>query len=269
MGNKIKVISERNKLTDNGIVKATGITNTSITIRDSATGEIIFKGKNKVILAGSIFTACKHFDIKSNLVLPNYNTELGLDNSVETAPENVSKICLFAVGTDGCGAEDSQIIDVNYMKWLSKDSIVPFVYRNTANDLTSEERKKYFGRKTIGDKVAYYFKAFEADPELIIQYTDGTPIDSNVYTSSNTGIGEVIVSNRLRLTPQDCREFAKATTGLNKAKVNTITLLQAWKKDVGGHTYYQNIQPVTKFNFENEHLSDESKGLDITYDLYY
>lgn len=242
-----------------------------VEFRDPTTGEILFRKKNKVILAGSIFTACKHFDIEPTVSLPNYNTELGLDQTVETAAENVSKICLFAVGIDGCGAEDTQIIDVNYMKWLDKDNIVPFVYRSASDDLSDEERKKYFGRKTIaeGNKVAYYFKAFEADPEMVIQYVDGTPIDNNVYTSKNTTAGEVYVVNRLRITPEDCREFFKATSGLNKAKVNTITLLQAWKKEIEGKIYYQNIQPVTKLNFGNEHLIDESKGLDITYYLYY
>lgn len=266
---KNKIFNDKLQVSDKVIKN--GIKKTRIVIRDLVTGEELFRGSNKTIIAGSLFTACKHFNLSYPVTLPSYNKELQLDNSVETAPENLSSICLFAVGTGGCGAEDSQIIDVDYMKWLDKDNIVPFVYRNTSDDLSDEERKKYFGRKTLTDlnKIAYYFKAFESDPELIVQYVDGTPIDTNIYNSVNTTEGEVIVSNRLRVTPSDCREFFKSTVGLHKAKINTISLLQAWYKEVDGKKYFQDIHPVTKFNFETESLVEETKGLDITYDLYY
>lgn len=273
MSYKNKVLLDRPNVSDKNLVyryPGNGIRNTRVEITDLE-GNPIFKGSNKIILPGSIFTATKHFDIKSPVTLPNYNLHLGLDNSVETEAENVSKVCLFGVGTDGCAAESSQIVDVNYMKWLSKENMIPFVYRSKNDDISDDMRKKYFGRKTIEEsgKIAYYFKAFESDPEMVVQYIDGTSIDSKVYESNNTTIGEVYVLNRLRVTTTDCREFFKATVGLNKARINTIIILQAWKKEIGGYTYYQDIEPIAKVNFDTEFLVDESKGLDIKYYFYY
>ena len=74
---------------------------------------------------------------------------------------------------------------------------------------------------------------------------------------------------RLKVTKEDCRDFFVATTGINDARVNTISLLTAWSKEIGGVKYYQDIRPLTKLNFPNEPLIDLTKGLDIIYHIYY
>lgn len=246
-----------------------GVQKTEIIIKDPITGNVLFKGSNKVIVAGSSFTAAKHFDITPPVILPNYNTALSLDQTIVTAPENAIKVCLFGVGTDGCGAESSQIYTVNYAKWTPIDALVPFKYVDIASDITASERASYFGRKTTVDKIAYYFKAFEADPVMHQQYIDGTAIDSNIYTSENTTEVETYVELSLKVTNDDCRDFFKAANNIANAKINTITLLTAWSKTIDGYTYYQDIQPLTKLNIQNESLFDETKGLDIIYHIYY
>lgn len=254
-----------------------GFRRTSIEIKNHATGETIFRDlHNKVIVSGSAFTAAKHFNISPAALTPSYNNVLGLDNTVneafgEPGIRREEQVFLFAVGTDGCGQIDSQVYEVDYTKWIPTESLVPFRYQLNTNDLTNLQREKYFGRKTMdsSNRIAYYFKAFENDPVFKQQYVDGTPIDENIYLATRTDEVESYVELNLAVTKEDCRDFFKATTGMNDAKVNTISLLTAWQKEIDGFIYYQDIRPLTKLNFPNETLIDESKGLDIIYHIYY
>ena len=248
---------------------------TRIIIRDPETGETLFDGHNKVIVAGSAFTAAKHFNITPHALTPTYNEVLALENSDvdrfnEPGIRRDEIVCLFAVGIDGCGPEASQVYDVDYTKWIAPESLIPFKYQLKTNDLPTYHRDKYFGRKTIGNRIAYYFKAFENEPTFNQVYSDGTPIDENIYTSSRKDEVESYIEINLKLTKQDCRDFFLSNVGINEAKVNTISLLTAYpvEKD-DGFIYYQNIRPLTKLNFPSEPLIDTSKGLDIIYHIYY
>lgn len=246
-----------------------------IIIKNKATGEVLWKGTNKVIVSGSAFTAAKHFNISPNAVTTSYNNVLALDHTVnEVNPEGAGVrrgelVYLFALGTDGCGVEASQVQKVNYGKWISPDYLVPFRYQLKTNDLKNFQREKYFGRKTTDDRIIYYFKGFETPPEFVQQYADGTPIDENVYYSEREDEIESFVKLNLSVTKEDCRDFFKATTGIDDARVNTISLLTAWYDEIDGFRYYQDIRPFTKLNFPNEYLIDEDKGLDIIYFIFY
>lgn len=240
-------------------------------ITNPATGEVIFK-TNKIIIPGSILTATKLFDVESPVITPSYNTALELDNTVTTTtPEAPEKVLLFAVGTDGCGSESSQVYDVDYTKWISPESLVPFRYQAASNDLSASMRQIYFGRKTIADAgfIAYYFKKFDQDPILTEQYVDGTPIDNNIYTSSNSSEAEVFVELVFSITKEDCRDFFIETTGISTANISSISLLSAWGKEINGNIYYQDIRPITKLNIPKEPLQDLSKGLNIVYHIYF
>ena len=229
--------------------------------------------ENKVICDGSMFTAMKHFDMLPPVTLPTYNTALNLENiDPLTAREQMDcLVCLFCVGTSGCGPEASQVFDVDYTKWIKPDELVPFRYQLADNDLSDDDRTKYFGRKEITamQRIAYYFKAFDIDPVFKAQYVDGTPIDEHLYESDNSIDVEVFVEMKMSITRRDCRDFFIAHSGINDAKINTISLCTAYPKDYQGHVYYQNIKPLTKLNFSNESLIDQTKGIDIIYDLFY
>ena len=231
------------------------------------------KRENKVICDGSMFTASKHFDIVPPIDLPTYNEALNLENIVPlTSRERLdSLVCLFCLGTSGCGPEASQVFDVDYTKWIAPDDMVPLRYQLADNDLSDEDREKYFGRKEIPamNRIAYYFKAFELEPIFKAQYVDGTPIDEHLYVSDNVIDVEVFVELKLSITKRDCRDFFIAHSGINDAKVNTISLCTAYPKYYNGHTYYQGIRPLTRLNFSNESLIDQTKGIDIIYDLFY
>ena len=105
---------------------------------------------------------------------------------------------------------------------------------------------------------------------MYAQYIDGTPIDANVFNSSNRTEAELYVQTILLITKDDCRDFFINTTGINTALVNQFSLCQAWEvTDKDGNKWYQDILPVTQFNMNNEPLIDLTKGIEITYQTYY
>ena len=202
MNNKNLVLFDKNSSKDNAIVRKT-----DVIAKVHGTDTVLFRKSNKVIVPGSYYTASKHFGITPPVKLPTYNTALGLDNvqALTNSEELGALVLLFAVGTDGCGPESSQVFDVDYTKWIAPESLVPFRYVYADNDLTDTAREKYFGRKAIAgtDKIAYYFKAFEAEPKMFQQYVDGTPIDTNIYISDNNVDVETFVELNLAITKEE------------------------------------------------------------------
>ena len=252
-----------------------GVQKTNVKVYSHETGELVFEGSNKVLVAGSAFTAAKHFNITPSIWTPSYNQVLKLDNTVDEPYDGEGirpdeKIQLFCVGIGGCGIEQSQVYPVDYTKWISPEELVPFRYQNEDNDLGASMRELYFGRQTLANGfIAYNFKAFDSKPVFKQQYTDGTPIDENIYISERTDDVESFVEIKMSVTKDDCRDFFKETTGINTAQISSISLLEAWVKEIDGYKYYQDVKPITRYNFSNESLIDLTKGIDIIYDIYY
>lgn len=262
------VLFDQNKTTDY-------IKKTKVMFIEQATGEVVFQGSNKIILPGSAFTAAKHFGIEIPNITPSYNTALGLENTIidpSIRPNLDETIQLFSIGTDGCGVDQHQVYDVNYTKWCDPNDLVPFRLVNPTADLGPELRQIYFGRKQMfsGTKIGYYFKKFDTAPQWFQRYiSDGTPVNSEVYSSHRTDEIESFIEIKLSISTDDCKEFFENTIGINHTKINTISLLKCWSREIGGFTYYQDIRPVTKINFPNEILFNLKKGLDIYYYVYY
>ena len=55
---------------------------TQVIIKNKDTGEILFEGHNRTVIAGSQFIATSLWGIDPVVNLPNYNTELGIENLV-------------------------------------------------------------------------------------------------------------------------------------------------------------------------------------------
>lgn len=243
-----------------------------VIFKDIDTGEVLLTTHNRVVIAGSQFVAEKCFNLPELVHLPTYNESLSLENSVAhgTSPANLPKICLFCCGTQGCGTENSAVYPVRYTKRIAPNGdLVPFRYQLKQNDLTDELRQKYYGRKSLTDRYAYYFKAFESDPKMYMRFTDGTIIDANLYDSQNETDAETFVEMNLRITKDDFRDYFRATTSINDAKINSISLLTAWYNESSGYRWYQDITPMTQLNIPNEPLIDLTKGIDITYHIYF
>lgn len=254
---------------------------TDIQFRNPDTGEVVFRTKNKIILAGSGLIARKLFDISGTEVTPSYNTKMVIPTPTPTitpqpevnphtaATQTDPRVLLFCVGTDGCGVENSQVYPVDYKKWMSPNSMIPLRYPLKTNDLSDVLRETYFGRVAVGaDRIGYYFKRFDTAPILVQQFVDGTPIDANIYDSTKVTEAESYIELNLKITKEDTRDFFIATTGIADAKINSLSLCSAWPKAVDGKIYFQDIRPITKLNIPNEPLIDLSKGIDVIYHIY-
>lgn len=245
------------------------------------TGKVLLTTHNKVLLAGSQFVAQRVFDLAQLINLQTYNDalELTYPDDMESG-DTTHKVCLFCCGTKGCGSTSSAVREVVYSKRIwPKNDIVPFRYPLIENDLSTELRAKYFGRKEeIDDHVGYYFKAFETAPTLHIRNMNGEDIDETIYQDPPTYVetpeqandAETFVEMSLQITKDDFREYFKIKGSPSGAEeINSISLLTANYKIKDGIRYYQDILPFTQLNIPNEPLKDETKGIDITYHIYF
>lgn len=263
-------ISDNHQIyTESGLPKAT-----RVLFIDDETGKILREEHNRVVIAGAQFTACKHFNIEPAITLPNYNTELGIQNMIMAPSKEVPEYTyLFCCGTSGCGIEASQVYPVIYHSRIHPNDLIPFRYENIDNDLNPTQRKIYFGRKEFVDenKVAYYYKAFDSQPQVYMNFLDGTMIDNSVYELKTTQKATTMVQTRLKVTKSDFRDWFFAKDGIENARINTLSLLTAWKytDPTTGYDYYNNVRPLTQLNFTNEWLIDLSKSITIIYQIMY
>ena len=103
---------------------------TRIIIRDHDTGEVLGDLENKVVITGSIFSAMNAFGVETPVVLPSYNTELELDNTLDySTGEKLNQpiVCLFCVGDSGCGATQKDVYKANFTDRIEPlNDIIPF-----------------------------------------------------------------------------------------------------------------------------------------------
>lgn len=204
------------------------------------------------------------------------------------------RVCLWCLGIDGCGVEASRVFKVLNTKWIApygdyqhyndgtggnntyssiETAMVPFKYRTSDADLDDTYRKQYFGRTEVNSAIAYFFKTFDEAPTLIRRYADDSTFLSNVpdvWADTRAAEAEAVVQLKMSVSATDCREYFQKRTGVNDSKVNSISLCTAvpYVRDTD-KIEYLDIRPFTRFNFPNEALIDTSKGIDITYYLYY
>ena len=206
--------------------------------------------------------------------MPNYNTALDLENSVEegTPRQNRPIICLFCVGDSGCGSMDTDVKEASYVDRIAPvNDIMPFRYVMPENDLTASERELYFGRKIFADgHIGYYFKAFDNTPQMFLRYVDGTEITpDSMYNVETTQDAECFVQLDLLINRLDFRDYFDNVLGWDKARVSTISLCYAWFTEDEQFKWYQEITPFTKLNFSYEKLVDLTKSIAFEYALFF
>lgn len=255
-------------------------------------GELIFEPlHNKTVIAGSALTAMKLFNLDKS-ILNNTLTydeilELGLNSIIsEDGPrvylrdtngnildtksdESQRRIIGFCVGKGGSGLGISDVYNVKYCDYITKDNLIPFRYPLISADDIDETI--YKGKKTLDARTAYYFKKFDQEP---------TFYQNNISEADNA---QTCVELHLKITKEDCREFFIAHSGLENAVINQISLVSAWSKEIeitkldsitGQPTtrkveYYKDIRPFSLLNIPNDGLSDLSKSISIIYTLYF
>lgn len=270
-------------------------------------GELIFEPlHNKTVIAGSALTAMKLFNLNKSVLnnTPTYDELLELNSIIsEEEPcvylrdangdildtksdESQRRIIGFCVGKGGSGLGISDIYNVKYCDYITKDNLIPFRYPLiNADDI---DETIYKGKKTLdNNRTAYYFKKFDQEPTFYQNYTtsNGNTINKNtVYTNiSEADNAQTCVELHLKITKEDCREFFIAHSGLENAVINQISLVSAWSKEIeitklsnitGQPTtrmveYYKDIRPFSLLNIPNDGLSDLSKSISIIYTLYF
>ena len=125
-----------------------------------------------------------------------------------------------------------------------------------------------------GERIAYYFKAFDTSPQLNLRYADGTIVTAaNIYNYPSDQKLECFVEMRLRITRLDFRDYFEEVLGWDNADISTISLVTAWydefEENEHVYKYYQDIIPFSKFNFKAEDLRDLTRALDFTYQVFY
>jgi hypothetical protein len=254
---------------------------TRITFRDADTGEVKGVFENKIVISGSLLNALQSFGVKNPGTIPTYNEEMKLDGSVApgTTPENIPIVCLFGVSDSGCGTNPTDVVVANYTDRIepykdgaaTSDMLMPFRYVDKANDLSDTLRKYYFGRKELsGNKVGYFFKRFDTEPQLHLQYADGTAITDDLYKIKSDQIAECYIETRLRITRLDFRDYLEQVLGWDKGRMSTLSLYWAWyTEDENGIKTYQDITTYSKLNFSYKWLVDLTTAFDINYQIYY
>lgn len=249
---------------------------TKIIMTDHDNGKVLGEYENKVVITGSQLNACKIFNLDPEVIFPDYNRELGLDNTLDYSvvkPKNEPFVCLFCIGDSGCGEEPQNVFKASFTDRIEPiDDIIPFRYVDPDHDLNKDLRKYYFGRReyTSKNRIAYYFKSFDTQPQLHLRYTDGTQITSDMYNIQTDQAAECYVQMRLRVTRTDFRDYFEQVRGWDKARISTLSLCFAWYDDtIDDYKWYQQIQPYSKLNFSFEYLVDLTKAIDFQYNVYY
>lgn len=278
-----------------------GVTKTRIIMTDHDTGEVLGEYENKVLVPGSQITACKQFGLEPAVFFPTYNEELGLQNShpafPETQPYNTPITCLWCCGRSGATSTPTEVYTVSNTDRISPNrpvsanpvlysDILPFRYVTPDSDLNEDQRDYYFGRKvfnedTPNEKIGYFFKTFDTQPQLHVRYLDGTEVTNAMWKVVSSQQVEVYVEMRLALTRQDFRDYFDQVLGWENANISTISLCTAWyddsipenpeavAQDRYYYKWYQDILPFTKFNFSQEQLVDLNRAIDFNYQVYY
>ena len=318
MSHEVRYFKDYNRPTEeykkqNGLYMPRRI-DSSIDIFNTDTGERLFERlHNKTVVAGSALTAMKLFNFDRNVLdaTPTYDSVLGLINGADgttyptvvikdsngnvigsTPDETQRVICGFCIGQGGAGLDISDVFDSEYCSWIEPDNLVPFRYPLVTADTVDESIYKGKAAITLPNgqsRNAYYFKTFSNTPVLeqnylstIGSFSDVINKDTVYSNTASADAGRSYVELHLKITKEDCREFAIAHKGIENAKINQISLVSAWTKtvnvtkmDIDGNSvtkpfeYFQDIRPFSLLNIPNEILSDMEKSISIIYTLYF
>lgn len=236
-------------------------------------GEKLFETENQIVLGGALFILEKVFGVESPLYVDYLNNIMGVatDNpEVEIYPQD-TVVTLFGVGTGGCGDSIRSVKDVKFYERQIFD-MVPF--RVTDEELTPTEQKKYWFKKDLNGKTAYYLKKFEQDPEIKVLWRDaegdedGSEVEGDVHETQRTEPIETFVEMVLKITKKDIREYFELYGDIEQTRVNSIGLFTGCLRTLQDGTQdFQQVKMFSKLNIPNEMLT-LAKDLTLVYRIY-
>ena len=241
---------------------------------DTLTGDKLFETENQIVLGGALFILEKCFNVEAPITVDYLNNIMGI-NTGEPIEEKYPKetcVCLFGVGTGGCGDASRSVVDVKYYEREIFD-MIPF--RITDEEFTGADVNKYwFKRYEENGNISYFLKSFENQPEIKVLWKDGeegedgSEVDSNVHNTQRTEPIETFVEMILKINKKDCREFFEINGDIEAARVNSIGLFTGiLSTNEYGEPDYKQVKLFSKLNIPNEMLV-LSKDITIVYRIY-
>jgi hypothetical protein len=242
---------------------------------DTLTGDKLFEGENQIVLGGALFILEKVFNVTPKGIYVDFlNDIMGIctNSPIEEIYPRETGVCLFGVGTGGCGDASRSVVDVDYKEREIMD-MIPF--RITDEELTGEDVNKYWFRRHEADgKTSYFLKSFEYQPEIKVLWKDGqegedgSEVSSGVHTSERNEPIETFVEMILKINKKDCREFFEMNGEVEAARINSIGLFTGvLSTDENGDPEYKQVKLFSKLNIPNEMLV-LSKDITIVYRIF-
>lgn len=237
-------------------------------------GELMFEEENQIVLGGALYVLEKIFGVTSPLSVEYLNDIMGIATKGPAVTEKYSRenvICLFGVGTGGCG-DAGPVKDIAFQERQVVD-LVPF--RVTDKPLSVNDREKYWFRKQLNEgSTAYYLKKFETTPKIKVLWRDGegdedgTEVESGVHNTQRKEPIETFVEMTLKINKNDVKEWFEINGNIEQARINSLGLFTGVKSPLGDGTEdYKQVMLFSKINFHNEMLAS-SKELTIIYRIY-
>lgn len=222
-------------------------------------------------------------DLKIGLPNATYtNVDVDDPDGKHTMPYKYgNNVLLFGVGLTGSAENSITKYKVGYrensinMTKTAEDGTVldgimlPFRY--TTQVLSDSDQKKYFGKKTTDEYVAYYLKRFEMDPIIKHLWDTGSSDDeieitnSEIWDSSRTNPVQSITEMQLKITEKDIKEFFNITGRVDEPRFNTVALFNGVYNAAKGD--YENVRMFSKLYIPTEPVALQ-KDLDIIYRVY-
>lgn len=241
---------------------------------DTLTGDKLFEEENQIVLGGALFILEKVFNVPSPIHVETLNEIKGVavNDPIEEVYPKDTRVCLFGVGTGGCGDASRSVADVKYYEREIFD-MIPF--RITDEELPESDVNKYWFKRYEDDgKTSYFLKSFEYEPEIKVLWKDGeegedgSEVATGVHTTSRTEPIETFVEMILKINKKDCREFFEINGEIEAARVNSIGLFTGiLSTNERGVPEYKQVKLFSKLNIPNEMLV-LSKDITIVYRIY-
>lgn len=233
-------------------------------------GNKLFEEENKTVLGGAFTVIEKVFNTPTPFKVETLNQIHG----VATGPADEGAdnfVCLFGIGTGGCGDTIGSIVDVKYPE-REINKMIPF--RVVNKPLSDEEKKVYWFKKNLGDTYdAYYLKTFQSITSKClwddgVNGEDGSQVSSDVHTLNRLDPINTFVEMTLRIDKKDAREWFNYKGNVETPRVNSIGLFSGVKCTLdNGVEEYKDVRLFSKLNIENEILQ-LSKGITLVYRIY-
>lgn len=236
--------------------------------------EVVFETENLVPIGGVQYALEVLFGVKGKLQVPTLNdsAQIGAQSStLQAAPGSPfpagQKICLFGIGKGGAASNNITPKEVKYNETNIIDQ-VPFRYTTAS---LGADATKYYGKKTVSGKTAYYLKKFDKDIEIkhleVVNedWESGNEINSSYFSGAATNKVVSYAEAVLVISSKDVKEWAIANGGIETAGFNSIALYTAAYDSTLQD--YANIRLFSKLNIRTEPL-DISKDMEILYRVF-